>query len=285
VSTDQPPVALCNYCGLRPAGSHEHLPGVAALNDTPVTVRFLRPSRGGFQHVERVEPEGFVVRTICRQCNQRTGGSYGAAFKEFALQFAASGALAAGHQRAWISLREIQPLRVLKQIAAMVLAAQANLSLTRWSELRQFVLRRDQRLASAERRFYLYRNTSSIGRITSFTGMAFLRVSPPLAPMFFSEISWPPLGIVCSLGRHPLLERMKDITAWGQYAFRSRDSFGFSVPQLSVEANWPLAFGSEAEADRWIERLGVATTVQSATEVDAPTQLSALIRRHRAPSA
>jgi hypothetical protein len=186
---------LCNICGLRPAGSREHLPGVAAANDHPVRITypvFSQDERSRLGHEEREERDGYVVRTICNHCNRRTGGSLGTAYKHFVLNFAGTGILDAGQRRAWVSLDAIQPLRVIKQMATMFLAAQPDLDRERWAAVREFVLRRDAKLPQNALRFYLYRNTGPWGRIVSVGGLGALFVRPRMPPAIFSEISWPP---------------------------------------------------------------------------------------------
>lgn len=270
---------LCHYCGIREAGSREHLPGVAALNDRPVTVSFLSARGGRIEQESREERDGFVVRTICEKCNSRTGGNYGTAFKEFAMQFRSSVVHDITQPRGWVSLSGIQPLRVLKQLVAMFLAAQTDLSFERTQNLRDFVLRRDKKLPDEELRVSLYRNISETGRISSTSGSGFLFRRPRWDTLIASEISWPPLGVVYSYGRHPHLEGMRDITEWGQYSFKVRESFSFSVPQLRVEANWPLAYGTLQEAAAWTEQLGVVVLVTNSMSGSDPAQLSALLRQ------
>lgn len=272
-------MALCQICGLRESGSREHLPGVAALNDAPVNVRYLVPRNGQIRTTERRETEGFVVRTICTHCNNRTGGHYGTAFKEFALQFRNSGVLDAGYGRTWISLRDLQPLRVLKQLAAMFLAAQVETDLARWRPLREFVLRRDVKLQDDSLRFFLYRNASRFGRVSTMSGTGFLFQRPKWSPLFASEISWPPLGVVFAHGDHPHLAGMKDVTSWGQYSFKSRASFEFSVPQHRVETNWPMGYGTPAEVSSWTTEKGVIILAVNPLSGDAPGQIAAIIDR------
>ncbi|MGI8508493.1 MAG: hypothetical protein ACR2MQ_04135 [Gemmatimonadaceae bacterium] len=278
-------MSLCQYCGLREAGSREHLPGVAALNDAPVVIRYLVSEAGEMRHVERREADGFVVRTICGKCNQRTGGNYGTAFKGFALQFRSIGAFDDSAGRTWVSLRHIQPLRVLKQLAAMFLASQVEPVLDKWSPIREFVLQRDKKLPSGSLRFFLYRNVSQLGRVSSMSGIGFLFQHPRWDTLIASEISWPPLGIVFSLDAHPHLAGMKEITEWGQYSFKARDSFGFSVPQYRVETNWPVAYGTPREVDAWTTAKGVVVAATNSLNGSAPGQIAALIRQVRDPSA
>lgn len=278
---NKPPAPLCRYCLVRPAGSREHLPGSAALNDSPVLVRYTVADRdsGSTKPVARVEKDGFVVRTICGKCNSRTGGNYGTAFKDFALQWRSSTMSSADVDRSWASLRHIQPLRVLKQMMGMFLAAQASLDPTAWAGLREFVQRRDRKLQPGDGlRVFLYRNRSSAGRIGSYKGMAFFFVSGKVPPLIASEISWPPLGIVFSPDKHPLLDPMKEITAWGQYGFKDRASFDFSVPNYRIEHHFPLAFGKAAEAEEWINKVGAAYLVTAPDGEDHPTQFSTLVQ-------
>ncbi len=212
----------------------------------------------------------------------RTGGSYGTAYKQFVRQFAASGLLDATAQRTWISLEQVQPLRILKQMSAMFLAAQPELDLDQWKELRQFVLRRDSKLPAGVLRFYLYRNMGHLGRITGFAAMAFLFSNPHVGPIGVSELSWPPVGIVFATDvpdSHPELSRMKEITDWGQRSFKTVELWEFSVPQLRVEADWPLGFGSRADVDRWLSRTGAVWMLPSLKDETGVTQASALVRQ------
>jgi hypothetical protein len=258
------------------------LPGSAALNDSPVTINYLKVVPGGIKTVQRVEDDGFIVRTICEHCNRHTGGTYGTAFKEFALQFAASGLFSTSdNRRAFISLDNIQLLRVLKQMAGMVLAVQSEPPNESLAPLQRFV--RQQRSALPERAgaFYLYRNISEHGRIASMTSVQhlFLNIRQIL---IFTEITWPPLGLVYALlGPHPLLGKMTDVTEWGSRGFRERTSPRFSVPQFRVEVNSPLAFGTPAEHEAWENYAGRVQLLFGETAGETPTQISSLIRLNR----
>lgn len=282
--TEQVGIPLCRYCNIRQAGSREHLPGSAALNDEPVLVRYtsanMRTGKAVFK--ERLETDGFVVRTICTPCNRRTGGSYGTAFKEFAQQWKASGADSQDQGRTWITLRGIQPLRVFKQLMGMFLAAQAELVPDDWEDLRTFVLRKQRKYQPANSlRVFLYRNRSRYARLASFNVMGFLFSRGALPPFVASEISWPPFGVVFAHDHHPLLRGFKEITSWGTYHFQQRADFDFSVPNKYVEHHYPLAFGRAADAEQWVVQNGVAYLVNTGDGDDRPTAFSALVQQIR----
>jgi hypothetical protein len=165
-------------------------------------------------------------------------------------------------------------------MVSMFMAAQPSPSPEHWYDLQRFVLNRDARLPDGALRIYLYRNTSRYGRVVPFTGLMSLNRRWP--QMLMSEIAWPPIGIVFATEAHPLLSRMYDATHWAQqYHFRSRTSFAFSVPQLSVDSHWPLGFGTESEVGQWADRDGVimllhtgdATRGLSLPAVTRPVQL------------
>src|SRR5918992_211555 len=127
---------LCHICAIRSADSDEHLPGVAAANDGPVEVIYIEPGRSADNQIKFrrvIEREGFSVPTLCQHCNARTGGSYGTAYKDFVRQFSLEGLSATDEKgRALVALDGLQPLRVLKQMTAMFLAAQPKLDYERW---------------------------------------------------------------------------------------------------------------------------------------------------------
>ena len=253
---------------------------MAAANDSPVRITYLQSAGNGSTRHERVEADGFVVRTLCTPCNRRTGGHYGTAYKAFVEQFAASGVVDAGAARTWISLRSVQPLRVLKQMTSMFVAAQGEFAREHWVGTCDFVLRRDTKLRTNQLRYYLYRNVGGLGRVTALTSL--MSAYGRWSPLAFCEVSWPPLGIVFAAEpeteSHPLLARMKDVTSWGDYGFRDRVDLGFSVPQLRVATHWPLGFGSDREAHAWSARDGVVAFI-GPNVGDDDARLSVLTRR------
>jgi hypothetical protein len=227
--------------------------------------------------VVRVERDGFAVRTLCRHCNSKTGGSYGTAYKSFVEQFSRSGSIDASAARGWVSVRDIQPLRVAKQMVSMFLAAQEEFDLARWSALRAFVLRRDAKLLPGQLRIYLYRNVSSYGRVASLSGLASLAGAFPMAAV--SEVAWPPVGLVFALEPHALLEGMKEVTEWGTYGFKDRADFAFSVPNLRVATHYPLGFGTEAEVHAWSARVGAMVFTSTIPMEDRPPTMPVVTRR------
>jgi hypothetical protein len=94
------PALPCRLCGVRPAGSREHLPGVAAAvaaaNAGPVRVRhFVGEAgvRGGADYETRVNRDGLVVRTTFDRGNHRICSNNGGAYKSFVGRFSGCGVL------------------------------------------------------------------------------------------------------------------------------------------------------------------------------------------------
>jgi hypothetical protein len=286
----------CHICAIRPADSREHLPGVAAANDGPVVVNYIELGLSPDNELNYrtvVEQDGLVVRTLCRKCNSRAGGNYGTAYKNFVLEFSKEPLGSDEKGGALIPLDQIQPLRILKQMTAMFLAAQPKLDHERWGPLQLFVRRRDMLLPEGLLRFYLYRNTSSLGRIVPLAALGALRAGPAwvresgvlhaaprMGPAGFSELSWPPMGIVYAVEEHPLFEDMAEITHWGSYKFKDKVDLAVCVPRLRVETHWPLGFGSPADVDEWSSREGIMHFIgEGSDDPSLPTNVGLTFHR------
>ncbi len=157
---------MCHICAKRPAISREHLPPQSAGNWGTLEVRFIDGYLDhGIQHQYTQFDNGFWLHSLCSKCNNHTGARYGTAYADFISQLSASLRLEDVQGRSLVNLRNIYPLRVLKQMFAMFLCAMPQTQTPMWQNIRHFVRRRDSTLPNDAPRIYLYHNTSVIGRI------------------------------------------------------------------------------------------------------------------------
>jgi hypothetical protein len=280
---------------MRPADSREHLPGVAAANDGPVVVNYIElggSSDNELKYHTAVEEDGLAVQTLCQKCNSRAGGNYRTAYKHFVLQLAKEPLGSDDNGRALIALDGIQPVRILKQMVAMFLAAQPKPDYDRWRPLRDFVLKKDALLPEGLLRFYVYRNISSLGRIVPLAALgalhsrsnsvtpAGLHVIARPRPAAFSELSFPPVGIVYAVEDHPFFDQMAEITTWGKYRFRAKCDIALFIPSMRVETHLPLGFGTPEDVDRWSSREGIMHFVgEGSGDPSLPTNVGLTMRR------
>jgi hypothetical protein len=282
---------VCRLCLKRPADSREHLPGKRAQNSGPVRIRHIQMNEGerGFSHRELRDQDGFALRALCRKCNSKTGSRYGDAYASFVRQFGTSGLVAPPDGREHIVLERVRPARIAKQIASMFIAAQPRAMLPKLDWLRRFVLDRDAVLTAPEGsddvRIYLYRNDSHLGRIVPVTSIIELFSPGPVEDRsaIFSEVTWPPVGLVLCLRGGPWLEQrgLVDITGWGQRSFDAVEDIRLLVRSFTIASDHALAFGSAGEVERWRAERGVAWALVAPEDLTSPTATSMLWRRDR----
>lgn len=273
---------MCQICLRRPADSAEHVPGRASGNSGGIRVEFVDfRNGGGLAHSTIDSPDGFSLRTLCRKCNNRTGARYGAAYADFVRHLTCAPGLTHPSGQFVTHIPGSYPARVVKQLIAMFLAIQPNRGEAQWGALREFVLKRDAAIPSTAPRILLYRNVSRFGRVVPVCGIGDL-FRPPGVPMetaIFSEISWPPLGIIFAFEHHRFFRSLTDVTHWGNLGYHTRRNETLCLPEMRVECDWPLAFGTRQEADRWQTKHGIIWLVANADEPASPTVVSALLGR------
>ncbi len=246
---------LCRVCGRAVADSKEHIPPKSAKNAGPVEVRFILGSDDTQHPIARVlrSGEGFWLPSLCEDCNNVTGSRYGAAYAHFVGELAATAGIRDPSGRIVTRLQDLYPLRVLKQMFCMFLAASPFQPAAQWSGIQKFVLKRDAKLPEDAPSVLLYLNSSRVGRITPLCGIV---ESATHLHHVAAEISWPPIGIVFSFGEHPRVEQMQDITSWAQFGFHESVSVDLTLPELHVSTSYPLAFGTSEQVEReQVERM------------------------------
>lgn len=293
----------CRICTQRPADSREHVPPRSVNNQGHVLVRHARmdaPQGSGLVHAMTHERDGFALPNLCTKCNNRTGARYGGAYRDFVAAFERSGIVAAvtvgalGHDARWgpphdvhVHLEAFEPARVTKQMVAMFLAAQSAAlaePLFPGDALRAFVLRQDAPLPEGALEIYLYRNRSAHGRLVPICSMTSLFGPGHVndRSIICSEVSWPPVGLVFvpgGGGRALAAAGMPEVSAWGRERLGRRHGAHLRVPNVTVETDWPLGFGSPAEVNRWIDEQHLMWFIGAPDDPTAPNAASVMWRR------
>jgi hypothetical protein len=250
------PSQFCQLCSKRRANTREHLPPQAAFNAGEVHIKYIdstSPS-GSIQFRVLESNNGFWVPNLCDSCNHKVGFRYGDSYSVFATQVKGYELIEGNKGRAYVNLRKIYPLRILKQMFAMFLCAVPFEPAPRWHGIQEFVLKRDAPLPSSAPFVYLYMNISRTGRIVPCCGITDLSNHTTIVT---SEISWPPIGVVFSFQKDERFALMEDITGWGQFNFKDKVNLIVHLPRLKVCSHYPLSFGSATEVDREQARRGL----------------------------
>lgn len=143
----------------------------------------------------KIQQRGMGGYTLCKWCNNNTGGWYGSAFVEWCYQ-GLDILVRADGKPTLIYPHHILPLRIIKQIATMFFSAVSESFCSSNPELVQFVLNRERRYLPPNLSFYVYFNIEGTYRFSSIVATLDLNKG---RKSVFSEITFPPFGYVMTL--------------------------------------------------------------------------------------
>jgi hypothetical protein len=247
----------CCICGSIGKLTFEHVPPRAAFNDRGVFYARNQDVFGGKWEPGTPLPRGRQQQrgagryTLCQKCNNETGSWYGAAYVDFARY-----AMILLHRsRGRISLAYpygIFPLRVLKQIVVMFFSACGPEFRKAHPELVGFVLDRNCRPLPRNIFVWAYLldpNNSTSTRQAGITGL----MSLGGASQIFSEIAFPPFGLIMSFNAKPVHRELTDISHLGDATFNEWDICWLKLPVLPVVSPFPGDFRTIDEIRKTIE--------------------------------
>jgi hypothetical protein len=193
----------------------EHVPPKAAFNDRRVFEAKIDDLLAGkWLPGEALQSGKYIQRgagrhSLCAKCNNDTGTWYGTAYVDFARQALILLHRSNGHMKLAYPYG-IFPLRVLKQIVVMFFSACGPSLRKAHPELVGFVLNRHQRYFPQNVQIwaYLHDPVESIStRQSGVTGMM-----RPGGEYVFSEIAFPPFGLIMSFRAEPVKEELCNLT-------------------------------------------------------------------------
>jgi hypothetical protein len=270
----------CRICIKRIAESREHLPPQSTNNRGQVYIRFIRNDTSkGVEHKSVELQNGFWMRVLCQKCNERIGRVYGGNYGDFYKQFAAASLLFDTKDNHQIYLRDIYPLRILKQMFAMFLCIYPSAPPPEWESLRNFVQRKEGLLPADAPRVYLYKNDSTNSRIV--LRCALIEIHTDRKPILISEISRAPVGIVFGEVVDDRFDYMEEITHWGRMSYKKKMNLCLSLPAHKITHDHPLAFGTPDEVEQWRTNKGIIWAVPESDYKEMETNTSLILRRRR----
>lgn len=198
----------CHICGKIVPLTYEHVPPRKAFNSNKALVyygrKILEQDNKGFpwEISSRLKGKqlqrGIGAYTLCERCNNNTGAYYGDAFVDFINKGYRETHNKKYINNSWvtITLDEIFPLRIIKQIMSMFFSINNPDLSDAHKELREFVLSKEKRgISEKEFGFYLY---ILRGKILKRLGIIVIGnvYSDPFESRVVSELSTPPFGLV-----------------------------------------------------------------------------------------
>lgn len=226
-------VGNCCLCGEKKKLTFEHVPPKSAFNSQPVLIKkheHLFEKSSNVYGKSLRSNNGFGSYTLCKECNNNTGGWYAKDFADFTHQGMSivnmeenSGYVVRGTYR-------IKPLNVLKQILTMFMSADKMGYLQSQKDLVEFILDKNRVLMPKRFKVYLYSTLSDAKRMIGYC----LVGSPGVGCQKWSEINFQPFGYFLTIDSEPAHEHLVDISNFGTVPYDSIVEVEITTPNLIV---------------------------------------------------
>jgi hypothetical protein len=266
------PTEMCRICRVKPADSFEHVPPRKAFNDEPSTsfniMDWLAREEGGLTG-GKIDQRGAGDAVLCHSCNNNTGSWYGAEL----VRAARAGARILGQLQldeldqhvdpAWATVVFKQqpkigphPLRLVKQIIAMLLATSPYDFSVKNPDLGDFVLDRER--TGLDPRYQLYlalfagpnaRSTGVASRIDVETGRSDILI----------EVAYPPYAYVMTVDSESEAIDTANITQFGNVGYKQMADLDLGMLVGFGHTPFPADYRSAAMIERDRKRNDAAT--------------------------
>ncbi|WP_418502397.1 hypothetical protein [Flagellimonas sp.] len=247
---------VCKLCGNETELSFEHVPPATTLNRHTkyVSVEFEKylqsknilkdPPKG------KVKQGGIGYNSFCRDCNSFLGTNYVGAYKRWV-----SGGLEILKNTEYAFhtyvIKEIEPLKILKQIISMFLAINKEWFLDSFPELAAFV--KDSSLKDLPEKFQIH---TYLTRAEKFRYMHYV-VKGDITTgetIQCSEIAFPPYGYVLTINHSKQFNLLNRITKFKDFDLHKSANLRMRMSQLPTYIPFPLDYRSEEKVNSDIER-------------------------------
>ena len=178
-------VGICRVCGKKKPLTREHIIPRAAGNNTNFNVYNGQDLLVNRKTPEKIKKEirqgGFTVTTLCKQCNEKSGGWYDHAFSKFflAIEQLVSNQIKTPlgmDPKDWLNGKEVsfdvigkevKPLNIAKRVLVALCSAEyEDMTEDRYPEIRKAILKKDYQPDTSKFSIYLGLNLS--GRMLAF---------------------------------------------------------------------------------------------------------------------
>jgi hypothetical protein len=247
----------CCICGYIGELTFEHVPPRAAYNDRRVFEAKMENLLGGEWIPGTAVTNGRYLQrgagrySLCGKCNNDTGAWYGTPYVDFARQ----AMVILSRSKGELSLAYpygIVPLRVLKQIVVMFFSACGPGLRKAHPDLVRFVLNRDLRIFPGYIDIWAYLHHPTQSTSTRQSGVTGL-INRGGKSHVFSEIAFPPFGLIMSLKGPPLNEQLCNLTHFCERPFNAWDVVYKKLPVFPVVSFFPGDFRTVDEIKQTVE--------------------------------
>lgn len=248
-------VGVCRICGKTGKLTKEHIPPKGAYNKGDYYISKVNPlleNRNTTKFEELIEFDitkstkkqgGIGFYTLCRYCNNNTGGWYGKAYVDWIQQ-------TINHLRTpyigkvTVTQTQIFPLRIIKQIVAMFFSLNHESFRVEFPSLVNFILHKENtKLDDRIRVFAYYMEKGSVRYLAN----NFIGHIAETKVYHVSEIAFPPIGFVICLNNDKPATELKEITWFSSYNYDEYINYEQQFNFLPTYLQVPCDYRSEVE--------------------------------------
>lgn len=248
----------CRICGKIGTLTYEHVPPKKAFNSNKAFIHMgeeiLKQATSGFpwelpKSKGKQLQRGIGGYTLCEKCNNDTGANYGNAFVDFIYKGYRETHNKKYINNSWvtITLDEIYPLRIIKQIMSMFFSINNPDLSDAHEELREFILSKEKRgVSEKDFGFYLYILQGIILKRLGIIVIGNIYCNP-FKPRVVSELSTPPFGLVLEFQPKDK-SGFCDITFFAnEFDFDQKATIKLKIPVYGSNSWFPLDYRSRKQ--------------------------------------
>lgn len=243
----------CYICGQLGKLSREHMPPRKAFNDCKVILKKIDSERTKAEVKWRLEQRqggnfGFV---LCEDCNNKTGSWYGSEYVKHIKVCAQYANIRNAEGLVSIQIHDLYPIRVVKEVLAMMCASCGPTLSHENPTLRNLVLNKNSKGFPDYLKIFTYIMSNEGGRSSGVAGI--LNLNDGISRIV-AEFSWWPVGWILTFDDNTNIAAT-DITHWCHFGYDEK----IESIEIKLHCHWaatpyPLDFRNPEQVIRERER-------------------------------
>jgi len=237
-------VGHCRLCHAYGELSFEHVPPKVSYNKTTryKSVPFLDFIKSddikGSTFKSKIQQGGIGFYSLCKPCNNKLGVNYVSAYHNFVKTIGYLGARNT-YNHFVVEIRELELLKILKQICSMFLSINDIHFSNTHPELADFVNNLESQTLPELYRFFMYINTE--GNFRHLPVLLKGNFNSNIS-ILCSEIAFPPVGLVMTIDYKGQMDYLTEITHFKNYKLADKLDIDLGIYKLPTFSPFPLDY-------------------------------------------
>lgn len=246
-------IGKCKLCGQIKEMTFEHVPPRVAFNKTTKHKSISIDDFSKIESLESFNPKGRIFQggigyyALCKECNSFLGRNYVRSYENWVKSGYEVLSQGTFDYYKYIALNQA-PLKILKQIASMIIVMNEDWFIEEFPELVDFVNNPNLNILHDKFKIFLYLNNEGQFRYCKFS----TSMIPGIGILNCSELTFPPFGYVMTFNYEGELPKLLNITDWKNFSIQTIGNLGLGLSKLPTHLPFlPLDYrqSSKVNAD------------------------------------